>query len=143
MATRRVSAWQIIWAPASDGVRTLLSAGDEMAEEIATNEIGAHALGFLDAATAARVVARGGSRRRLEISRVLTHATLNAAWKQICSEMAEDMWGITSTLQITPTGGSAREVRAALLSTSHIISTESGEIETIHRYRFRISRNTL
>lgn len=143
MATRRVSAWQIVWAPLSDGVRTLLSAGDEMAEEIVTSELGAHALGILDGAAAARVVARGGARRRLEISRVVTHASFNAAWKRICSEMAEDMWGYTSTLEITPTGGSAREVRAALLSTSHTISTENGEIETIHRYKFRVSRNTL
>jgi hypothetical protein len=143
MGLRRVSDWQIIWSPSSDGERTLLATGDEMAEELVTSEVGAHQVGILDTAAAALVVARGGARRRLEISRIVEHASFNAAWKRICQEMADDMWGMTRTLQITPSGGSAREARAALLSTSHTISTEDGLIETIHRWKFRVSRNIL
>lgn len=143
MALRRSSDWSIVWAPATAGVLTLLSLDDAMAEEILTGEFGAHNVGVLDGARGARPVARGGAVRRLEFSRVDEHASLVAAWRAQAEAMAADPWGTTSVLEIQPRGSSARQMRAALLSTSHKIALVDGAIETIHTYKFRISRNTL
>jgi hypothetical protein len=142
MATRRESIWKIVWAPGA-GARTLLASSNLMEREIATYEAGAHQAGTLDGAASARLVARGGARRTLEFSRVRTHDTFLLAWQRLAMEMALDPWGVTSTLQVTPAGQAVREVRAALLRSSHRISTETGSIETIHTYQFRISRDIL
>jgi hypothetical protein len=141
MALRRVSAWQIVWAPGA-GAHTLLAYGDLMERDVVSYESGAHGVGLLDGALAALLCARGGARRTLDISRVVEHASFAAAWKAQARALAADPWGLTSTLQITAAGLSARVVRAALLSSSHHISTDAGAIETIHTYQFRVSRNT-
>ena len=143
MAIRRVSDWEIVWAPGTAGERTLLAAGDLMAEELSNNEASAVAVGVLDGTPTARLVSRGNAARRMEFSRVIEHETMADAWKANMQAMAAEPWGITSSLPITPAGQSVREVRAALLSTSHTMATDNGAIETIHRYRFRVSRNTL
>lgn len=114
-----------------------------MEAEVVPGETGAYDVGTFDGAAGGYPVARGGSARRLEFSRIDEHESFAAAWKAQAQALAADPWGITALIQVQPRGGSVRQMRASLLTSRHDMVTQTGVIETIHRYHFRVGRNVL
>lgn len=142
MSIRRVSDWSVVWD--ADGTPiTFLSPGDLMERQVSTYERGLVDALALDSGAAGVVGARGNAKRQLEISRVDEVATVAAAWQAYMQALAADPWGLTSTLTITPGAEGDRIVRAALLDATHEVGLTAGVVEVIHRYKFRISRNTI
>lgn len=134
----RVSDWQIVWDPASAWPRTLLAVDDILDGEIRLPLSQMGDVGRPDFSAGGLPVARGNRKRRLEFTRIDSHASVDEAWAAVFASLADDPWGLKGTLSITPRGGVAVLFTAAILSSTHRVSPDGGPVETLHSYSFRI-----
>lgn len=136
----RNSDWKITWDPAGDAL-VLLDYDDLMDSEIRMDGQQLVEAGKSDFAVRAVFMSRGNSKRRLEFTRRIEHATGAASWNAWHAALAAVPWGAKASLKIAQRAGQFWICdAAAVLSSSHRLSTEDGIIESVHQYSLRITQ---